>query len=164
MIDLLYKKSYFYNLPQELIAQYPTANRSCSRLLKINKNSNSIEHLVFSDIVDFFKKGDVLVLNSSRVIPARLFGYKLSGAMIEVFLLNPINSNEWTCLVKPGRKVKLDTIIKFSEELSAKVVRYAEEGARVIRFSLNGFENNEVNQRVLMDEFKKIGRYLCLHI
>ncbi|HOE90961.1 MAG TPA: tRNA preQ1(34) S-adenosylmethionine ribosyltransferase-isomerase QueA [Candidatus Cloacimonadota bacterium] len=157
MKDLLKKDSYYYDLPEELIAQYPLENRSSSRLLRINKSTSEIEHAIFSDIIDFFKRGDVLVLNSSKVIPARLLGYKETGARVEVFLISPISPNLWTCLVKPGRRMKINTIIQFSESLSAKVVDYAEDGGRRIQFYIKGLDDDAITENMLMEEIKKVG-------
>ena len=102
--DLLNTKSYFYDLPEELIAQYPAEPRDSSRLLVFHKDCGKIEHKIFRDIVDYLHDGDVLVVNNTRVLPARLFGKKDTGAKIEVLLLKRIDLNTWETLAKPDRK------------------------------------------------------------
>ena len=116
-VDLLNTKSYFYNLPEELIAQTPAEPRDASRLLVYHKDSGDIEHKIFRDVVDYLHEGDVLVINNTRVLPARLYGKKDTGAVIEVLLLKRINLNTWETLAKPGKRLKEGTIITFSEEL-----------------------------------------------
>jgi len=156
--DLLKKSSYHYELPDDLIAQYPLADRSGSRLLKIDKKNQTISHDYFKNIIDFFKPGDVLVMNASKVIPARLIGYKSTGSRIEVFMLNPVEPSIWVCLVKPGRKVKLNSVIHFSENFYGKVIDYAEEGARKIQFFIKNHEDGLFTHSLLMDEIKKVGK------
>lgn len=111
-----------YNLPEELIAQMPAQSRELSRMLLLDKNTGAIDHKIFADITDFFEKGDVLVLNNTKVIPARLLGYKDTGARIEVFLLKNPQDKLWECLIKPAKRAKEGSIIKFSDSLSSKVV------------------------------------------
>ena len=113
------KSDFYYDLPEELIAQTPLEKRDSSRLLVLDKNTGDVEHKRFSDITDYLKKGDTLVLNDTKVIPARLFGVKEDTmAHIEILLLKNILGNEWECLVKPAKRVKIGTIVKFSEEIS----------------------------------------------
>lgn len=133
-LDLLKTKSYHYDLPEEQIAQYPLSDRSSSKLMLVDKTNSVIEHSIFSNIVNLINKDDILVINSSKVIPARLLGQKETGANIEVFLLNPKTDTQWLCLVRPGRKLKPGTKLIFSETLTAKILDYAEEGARIIEF------------------------------
>lgn len=133
-MSLLKKNSYHYELPQDLIAQNPMENRADSRLLHLNRKTGEIEHLQFSQIIDKFHKGDVLVLNNTKVIPARLFGTKPTGAKVEVFLLRKIEDKKYQCLVKPGRKLKVGSEILFAENLKGKVIDYASEGSRIIEF------------------------------
>lgn len=111
-----------YNLPEELIAQFPTQKRELSRMLVLDRQSDKIEHKHFYDIVDFLSEDDVLILNNTKVIPARLLGEKDTGAKIEVFLLKNTDGKQWEALIKPSKRVKNGTIIKFSEELQAKVL------------------------------------------
>ncbi len=137
-IDLLNKKSYHYDLPEELVAQYPLENRSSSRLLVLDRSNGHVNHDNFKNIVDYFKAGDVLVVNATKVIPARLIGEKETGAKIEVFLLNHIEKDKWKCLVKPGKRCKIGTEILFSDTFKATVIDNADEGARVVEFAYEG--------------------------
>lgn len=111
-----------YNLPEELIAQFPTQKRELSRMLVLDRQSGEIAHKHFYDIVDLLSQDDVLILNNTKVIPARLLGEKDTGAKIEVFLLKNTDGKQWEALIKPSKRVKNGTIIKFSEELQAKVL------------------------------------------
>ena len=128
----------FY-LPEELIAQTPLTNRSGSRLLVVDKKDESLEHLHFNDIVKFFKKGDVLVRNNTRVIPARLFGTKEeTGAHVELLLLHQ-EGDIWECLVGNARVVKLNTVVSFGNgELKAKCIDVKDEGIRVFEMLYDG--------------------------
>ena len=128
----------FY-LPEELIAQTPLDKRDSSKLLVLNKNNGSIEHKHFTDIVDYLKEGDVLVLNDTKVIPARLYGVKEdTGAVIEMLMLKDCGNNVWECLTKPAKRVKVGTVIKFSDKLSAKCTSIGEEGIRHFELIYNG--------------------------
>ena len=129
-----------FELPEELIAQEPILKRDSSRLMVVDKKTGSISHHVFTDIVDLLNKGDVLVLNDTKVIPARLFGIKENtSAHIEVLLLNNIENNIWSCLVKPAKRVKEGTIISFGDGLlKAKCLEVDDEGIRKIEFKYNG--------------------------
>lgn len=111
-----------YNLPEDLIAQSPTQKREMSRMLVLDKNSAVIEHKHFYDIVDHLSEDDVLVLNNTKVIPARLLGEKDTGAKIEVFLLKNTEGKIWEALIKPSKRVKSGTIVTFSQDLQAKVL------------------------------------------
>lgn len=137
-VNLLKKSSYHYNLPEELIAQYPLKQRSTSRLLVLDKDSGSVEHKQFSEVVDYFRQGDVLVVNSTKVIPARLLGSKETGAKIEVFLLNHIVNDTWRCLVKPGKRCPIGTKIIFNDTFSGTVKELSTEGSRLIKFDYEG--------------------------
>ncbi len=130
--------SYFYNLPQELIAQYPKDKRSESLLLKLDRTTGKISHHKFSEIINSLKPNDVLVLNKTKVIPARLFGTKPTGAKVEVFLLNRITDKIWECLVKPGKRLRVGTRINFSDNFSGKIIDYADEGGRIVQFEWQG--------------------------
>ena len=122
--DIFDLNTYDYYLPEELIAQTPIEPRDHSRLLVYHKDSRQIEHKHFYDVIDYLKAGDVLVINNTRVIPARLNGIKVeTGANIEVFLLKRNNLTNWNVLIKPLKRVKIGTIIKFSDELSFKVTQ-----------------------------------------
>ncbi|WP_334075666.1 MULTISPECIES: tRNA preQ1(34) S-adenosylmethionine ribosyltransferase-isomerase QueA [Paenibacillus] len=130
---------YDFELPEELIAQTPLADRTASRLLALNKQDGSIQHHTFSDIVDYLQPGDTLVLNDTRVIPARLFGVKEdTGAKAEVLLLKNLGEDRWEALVKPGKKLKTGAVIVFGEELKATIEQEGEMGGRVLRFSYQG--------------------------
>lgn len=139
MAELL-KKDYYYDLPEELIAQDPLKDRSSSRLMVLNKNTGEISHKHFYEICDYLNKGDVLVLNNTRVIPARLYGTKCeTGAVIEVLLLKHLDNGNWECLVKPGKKARVGCKIDFGEGiLQGEIVNILEEGNREIHFEFDG--------------------------
>lgn len=137
-VDLLNTKSYFYNLPEELIAQTPAEPRDSSRLLVYHKSSGEIEHKIFRDIVDYLKPGDVLVVNNTRVLPARLYGKKESGAKIEVLLLKRIDLNTWETLAKPGKRLKVGTEIIFSKNLKGVIKSDTDFGGKIIEFEFDG--------------------------
>lgn len=121
---------YDYELPENLIAQFPADKRQNSRMMVLDRNNESIEHKHFYDIVDYIDNDSVLVLNDTKVIPARLYGTKEeTGAKIEIFLLNPYkeSKNIWQCLIKPSKRVKSGTLIKISDELSVKVLEQSED-------------------------------------
>lgn len=136
--DLTKRSSYFYNLPEELIAQYPVPGRATSRLLVAHRHTMELEHRTFSDLLDYLKPGDVLVRNNTRVIPARLLGTKSTGAHVEVFLLNQIDETHWECLVKPGRRLLPGAKITFSDSFSAEIESVGEAGTRVVAFHWQG--------------------------
>ena len=129
-----------YDLPEELIAQTPLKDRSASRLLVINKNSGNIQHDHFSNLLNFLNEGDVLVLNDTSVLPARLYGTKEDTlAAIEILLLKQKNDDIWECLVKKSRKVKIGTIVSFGDGLlKAKCVRVDDEGIRDFEMIYDG--------------------------
>lgn len=129
-----------YYLPEELIAQHPSVKRDASKLMVLDRKTGVIEHKVFSDIIDYLKEGDTLVLNDTKVIPARLFGVKEeTQAHIEILLLKNIKDDTWECLVKPAKRVKVDTIISFGDGLlKAKCISVKEEGIREITFIYEG--------------------------
>lgn len=131
--------SYDFHLPEELIAQTPLADRTASRLLLVNKESGQLDHGHFIDILGQFHPGDTLVLNDTRVIPARLFGVKEdTGAKAEVLLLKNLEGDRWEALVKPGKKLKTGAVIIFSEELKAVIEDEADMGGRTLRFIYQG--------------------------
>ena len=130
---------FYYDLPKELIAQSPAECRSTSRLLVYNRATKSIEDKVFSDIIDYLNPGDVLVRNTTRVIPARLYGTRPeTGGKMEFLLLRRIDEKHWECLVKPGRRAKVGLTFKISDELSATVTEMREDGNRIIRLNYDG--------------------------
>lgn len=131
-------KDFTYELPQELIAQYPLEPRDHSRLLVVDKNTGTIEHRHFYDLCEYLRHDDLLVFNDTRVIPARLHGVKDTGARVEVFLLTRLNSTDWEVLVKPGRKLRVGAKIKFSDDLSCDIITDTDFGGRIARFYYNG--------------------------
>ena len=138
MKDLSKTSSYWYDLPPELVAQYPLENRSESRLLKLEKYSGKVTHHKFSDIIDFLQPGDVLVVNKTKVIPARLYGIKSTGAKVEIFLLNQLENDTWECLVNPGRRLQIGAEISFSDDFKAEIIDLAEAGGRIVKFFWEG--------------------------
>lgn len=133
-------KDFYYDLPEELIAQDPLENRSDSRLMVLDKDSGEIEHRIFSDITDYLKEGDCLVINNTKVIPARLYGSKVgTDAKIEILLLKRREKDIWETLVKPGKKAKIGTRISFGDGLLVgEVIDVVEEGNRLIQFQYDG--------------------------
>lgn len=129
-----------FDLPNELIAQHPIKDRDMSKLMHMNRFDGVIEHKVFRDIVSYLKKGDVLVLNDTKVIPARLFGIKEDTlAHVEVLLLKNIENDSWECLVKPAKRVKVGTVISFGDGiLKARCVEVRDEGIRIFSFVYDG--------------------------
>jgi S-adenosylmethionine:tRNA ribosyltransferase-isomerase len=127
-----------FDLPKELIAQHAVNPRDHSKLLVLNKEEKTMEHKKFYNIIDYLKEGDVLVLNRTKVIPARLFGKKENGVVLECFLLKRIDLNTWEVLLKPARKLKIGQKIIFSEELEAELLEVKEDGNRVLKFNFEG--------------------------
>lgn len=140
MEQVLLKSDFYFDLPEELIAQDPLEDRSSSRLLKLDKKTGEIEHHVFKEVPSFLRPGDCLVLNNTKVIPARLYGVKEdTGATIEVLLLKRKENDKWETLVKPGKKMKIGAKVVFGDGLlKAEVVDILEEGNRLIQFSYEG--------------------------
>jgi S-adenosylmethionine:tRNA ribosyltransferase-isomerase len=133
------RSDYFFNLPEELIAQVPLKDRSSSRLLVLRKDTGEILHRRFTDIVDYLGEGDVIVLNDSRVLPARLFGNRSTGAVVEFLLLKRTELDTWECLVKPGKKARIGDEFTFGDgRLRATVVDYGPEGSRLVTFHYEG--------------------------
>ena len=130
-----------YVLPEELIAQFPSEKRDESSLMVLDKQNKTVEHKKFFNIVDFLDKNDVLVLNNTRVIPARLFGKKSTGARIEIFLLEKKTENKWEVLIKPSKRVSAGTIIEFSEELKAKIIERLPNDKWLVEFIFEGIFN-----------------------
>ena len=119
-----------YDLPEELIAQIPTDRRDCSKMLVVNPKSERIEHAHFYNIVDYLDENCVLILNNTKVIPARLYGTKDTGAKIEIFLLKDKGNKNWEVLVKPSKRVKVGTLIKISEQLSVEILEELEDAGK----------------------------------
>ncbi len=130
---------FYYDLPEELIAQEPISERSSSRLMCLDKKTGKTEHKHFYDIADMLNEGDLLVLNDTKVIPARLFGEKIgTGGAIEFLLLNRKTSDEWEVILKPGKRAKVGAKFKFGDELEAEVLSISEGGTRLVKFSFDG--------------------------
>lgn len=133
------KSDFYYDLPEELIAQTPAEPRDSSRLMKIDRNSGEIVHDRFYNICNYLKKGDLLVMNDSKVFPARIYGVKRStGVPVEFLLLKHIELDKWEVMVRPGRRLKIGTVVDFSDELSAEILEVAEGGNRIVRFDCKG--------------------------
>ena len=143
-------EDFDYYLPEELIAQTPLKVRDSSRLLVLDKNTGEVEHKVFTDIIDYLNPGDTLVLNDTKVLPARLIGVKEeTGAVIEVLLLKNIAGDDWECLVKPARRIKVGTIVSFGEgKLKAECIGEYDEGIRHFRLIYCG---------ILMEILEELG-------
>jgi len=139
--DILMRVDEFdYDLPERLIAQQPIENRDESRLMLLNKETGEIDDRYFKEIVQLLNKDDILILNNSKVIPARLYGEKVpTGTEIEVLLLNRLNDNTWEVLVRPGKRVKKGVKVKFGNgELIGEAIEYTDFGGRVMEFSFEG--------------------------
>ncbi len=138
-----------YILPEELIAQKPSEKRDQCKLMVLNRNDDSIDNKKFTDIIDYLNEGDCLVLNNSKVLPARLFGEKeKTGAKIEFLLIKRIEGDIWETMVKPGRRVKIGDIIVFSEDFKAKVLDFGKDGTRIVEFIYDG---------IFMERLEEIG-------
>ena len=133
------KLDFYFELPPELIAQTPLEKRDSSRLMCMDRVTGEVSHRVFSDLAELLRPGDCLVMNDSRVLPARLLGTRETGGAVEVLLLRDLGGGEWECLTRPGRKTRPGTRLSFGGgELSADVVSVAEGGNRVIKFNYDG--------------------------
>ena len=130
---------FYYDLPEELIAQTPLQQRDSSRLLVLGKESGEVSHRHFYDIIDYLQPGDCLVMNNSRVLPARLLGRRPTGGAVEVLLLRDLGDKRWECLVKPGKKMQVGQEVIFGNgELTATVTAVQEDGNRVVEFHYEG--------------------------
>ncbi|RDY29165.1 tRNA preQ1(34) S-adenosylmethionine ribosyltransferase-isomerase QueA [Romboutsia weinsteinii] len=131
---------FYFNLPDELIAQVPIKDRSSSKLMVLDRETGEIEHKIFKDVVDYLNPGDCLVLNNTRVLPARLIGEKVdTGGKIEFLLLKRTEDDTWQALVKPGKRAKVGTKFSFGNgKLVGEVVGLAEEGSRIVKFHYEG--------------------------
>lgn len=132
-------RDFWYDLPEELIAQTPLEKRDMSRLMCLNRETGEISHKHFYDIIDYLQPGDCLVMNDSRVLPARLLGHRPTGGAVEVLLLRDLGNRCWECLCKPGRKMQVgNTVIFGNGELTATVKAVQEDGNRVVEFHYEG--------------------------
>ena len=139
-----------YNLPEELIAQTPLEKRDSSKLLVLDKKTGATKHCHFNNIIDELKPNDVLVLNDTKVIPARLIGIKEdTGAVIELLLLKELTDNTWECLSKPAKRLKIGTIINFNDELKAEVITKLDEGIVHVKLIYEG---------ILMEILDRLGQ------
>ena len=130
---------FWYDLPEELIAQTPLQQRDTSRLCVLNKVTGEVSHKHFYDILDYLNPGDCLVMNDSRVLPARLLGHRPTGGAVEVLLLRDLGNKQWECLCKPGRKMQVGSQVIFGNgELQATVVEVKDDGNRVVQFHYEG--------------------------
>lgn len=160
-----------YELPEELIAQTPIEKRDESRLMILDREKKNIEHKKFKDIIDFLEPGDVLVRNNTKVIPARLYGKKETGANVEFLLLNNIEGDIWECIVRPGNKLHIDTKVIFGDGLlTGKIIDTMPGGTRKVRFEYTGIFNEILDQIGLMplppyihEELKQKDRYQTVY-
>ncbi len=129
---------FFYHLPNELIAQTPVTPRDCSRMLVYDRQTEKVSHKVFKDILNIFNKGDLLVVNNTRVIPARLSASDKNGRVYEVLLLKRLDYNHWEALLKPAKKAKIGTMLTVNEELSITIKSVTDNGVRVISCAFQG--------------------------
>lgn len=160
-----------YNLPNELIAQVPIKNRDESRLMILDKENKTIEHKVFRDIIEYLKPGDCLVRNNTKVIPARLYGKKETGASIEFVLLKNIEKDIWEAMVRPGNKLHIGARAIFGDGLlKAEILDKTEDGTRIVKFIYDGIFNEILNKVGLMplppyihEELKEKDRYQTIY-
>ena len=144
------KSDFNFDLPKELIAQTPLEQRDHSRLMHLDKNTGEIEHRHFYELPEMLREGDCLILNDSRVLPARLIGSRPTGGSVEVLLLRDLGNGEWECLTKPGKKTRPGTELSFGNgELSATVENVAEGGNRIVKFHYEG---------IFLEILEKLGR------
>lgn len=164
-------KEFYYDLPEELIAQVPIQKRDESRLMVLDRNNKTIEHKIFKDILDYLKPGDCLVRNNTKVIPARIYGKKETGANVEFLLLNNIEGDIWEAIVRPGNKLHVGTKVTFGEGLlNAEILEVMEGGTRKVKFTYNGIFNEILDQIGLMPlppyihkELKEKDRYQTVY-
>ncbi len=143
---MLRKSDFYYDLPENLIAQTPVYPRDSSRLLRYDKSSDTITDGVFRDILDIFQKGDLLVVNNTKVLPARMFSYTPNGGKVEILLLKRFSLTEWEVMVKPGKKAKEGVTLTINEELSLTVKSRTESGGRIVDFHFNGVFEDVVSR------------------
>ena len=162
---------FYYDLPEELIAQVPIQKRDESRLMVLDRNNKTIEHKIFKDIIEYLKPGDCLVRNNTKVIPARIYGKKETGANVEFLLLNNIEGDVWEAIVRPGNKLHIGTKVTFGDGLlNAEILEVMEGGTRKIKFTYNGIFNEILDKIGLMplppyihEELKEKDRYQTVY-
>lgn len=135
---MLKTSDFYYDLPEELIAQTPVYPRDSSRLLVYDRQKDAVSHRIFKDVTDYLKKGDVLVVNNTKVYPARIHAMTEHGGKVEILLLKRQNLTDWEVLVKPGKKCREGTVLKVNDELSVEILSRTEEGGRIVRFLFDG--------------------------
>lgn len=145
-MDLLSKKSYYYDLPENLIAQTPIEPRDSSRLLVYDRKTGQIEHKIFHDIIDYLNAGDVLVVNNTRVLPARIYGYKDTGAKIEILLQKRLDLTNWEAIARPTKRLKVGTVLTFSEHLKCTVKEIGDYGCVKIEFAFDGVFEHRLSE------------------
>lgn len=143
------KSDFFYELPEELIAQVPSAERDGSSLMVLDKHTGEYRFGVFRDIIDELREGDLLVMNDSRVLPARLIGTRTGGGAAEILLLRERDGGLWECLVRPGRKLRVGARVSFGEEMTAEIVEVLDDGNRLVRFEYDG---------IFLEVLERLGR------
>ena len=143
-------KDFWYDLPEELIAQTPLEQRDASRLMVMDRRTGAVTHRHFYDLIDYLKPGDCLVMNDSRVLPARLLGHRPTGGAVEVLLLRDLGNKHWECLCKPGRKMQAGSEVIFGNgELTATVREVREDGNRIVEFHYEG---------IFLEVLERLGR------
>ena len=164
-------KEFDYDLPEELIAQVPIKKRDESRLMVLDKKKQTIEHRIFKDIIEYLNPGDCLVRNNTKVIPARIYGKKETGANVEFLLLNNIERDIWECIVRPGNKLHVGTKVTFGNGLlNAEILEVMGGGTRKVKFTYKGIFNEILDQIGLMplppyihEELKEKDRYQTVY-
>lgn len=136
--NMLKTSDFYYDLPEELIAQNPVEPRDSSRLFVYDRKTDSVSHKHFRDVYDLLNKGDLLVINTTKVYPARIFAHTEHGGKVEVLLLKRRDLTEWEVLVKPGKKCREGVVLKINDELSVEIISRTEEGGRIVRFIFDG--------------------------
>ena len=164
-------KEFYYDLPEELIAQVPIKKRDESRLMVLDRKKQTIEHKVFKDVLDYLQPGDCLVRNNTKVIPARIYGKKETGANVEFLLLNNIEGDIWESIVRPGNKLHVGTKVTFGDgKLNAEILEVMEGGTRKVKFTYNGIFNEILDEIGMMplppyihEELKEKDRYQTVY-
>ena len=147
---------FWYNLPEELIAQTPLEKRDTSRLLVMDRRTGKVSHRYFFDIIEYLNPGDCLVMNDSRVLPARLLGNRPTGGAVELLLLRDLGNKKWECLAKPGRKLQAGQEVIFGNgEITATILSVQEDGNRIVEFCYEG---------IFLEVLERLGKCLCRRI
>ena len=167
---MLKTSDFYYDLPEELIAQTPVEPRDSSRFLVYDRKTDSIKHKHFRDIYDLLNKGDLLVINTTKVYPARIFAKTEHGGKVEVLLLKRRDLTDWEVLVKPGKKCKEGVVLKVNDELSVEILSRTEEGGRIVRFIFDGVFEDILSRAgemplppYIREKLKDQGRYQTVY-